>query len=320
MTSIGDTLRRERLRRKLEVAEIAGDLKISVRFLDAIEAGDFAKLPGGVFTKSFVRQYAAYLGLDAEELAAEVQRAVEPEPPSAEITDKHKPHVPGMPMVSGDSWRFVSEPRGGLPSWLKAGALLVVLMLACSGVYWWWERPRHPATVAEIPQSTRVQAAPVPQAPVSSPVPASAPVAQPPVSMPPVAQSSVYPPAAAGTAETTPAVAAPPQASSGIPKTPPNPNASVRVGITAEEMVWIRAVVNGKSQFQGTLQAHETRTVDGDGEVVLRLGNAGGVSLTLNGKPVVGLDLPKGQIRTVQFTSGGFQIVSAPKSDLLDRL
>jgi len=318
MTSIGDTLRRERLRRKLEVAKIAGDLKISARFLAAIEADDFAKLPGGVFTRSFVRQYAAYLGLDAEGLAAEVQRAVEPETPSTEITDKHKPDVPGIPMGSGIGWQSISERRGGVPSWLKAGALLVVLMLACSGVYWWWERPRHLATVAEIPQPTRVQAAPVPQPPVSSPAPATPPAAEPAVSPTPVAQSSADPHAGAATPETPPAAV--PPVGSGIPVIPPNPNASVRVGITADEQVWIRAVVNGKSQFEGTLQPHETRTVDGDGEVVLRLGNAGGVSMTLNGKPVVGLDLPKGQVRNVQFTSGGFQIVSAPKSDPLDRL
>ena len=43
-----------------------------------------------------------------------------------------------------------------------------------------------------------------------------------------------------------------------------------------------------------------------------RLGNAGGVTITLNGKPV-GPVGPKGQVRTVQFTSGGFEIVAVPK-------
>ena len=44
MTSIGDTLRRERQRRNLDLPEIAGQLKISVRFLEAIEHDDFGKL------------------------------------------------------------------------------------------------------------------------------------------------------------------------------------------------------------------------------------------------------------------------------------
>jgi hypothetical protein len=94
----------------------------------------------------------------------------------------------------------------------------------------------------------------------------------------------------------------------------------VRVGITADEQVWIRAEANGKVQFEGVLQPHESRNIDADGEVRVRLGNAGGATLTLNGKPV-GAVGPKGQIRTVQFTSGGFQIVSPPKPpDPLDRL
>jgi len=45
--------------------------------------------------------------------------------------------------------------------------------------------------------------------------------------------------------------------------------------------------------------------------VMLRLGNAGAVTITLNGKPIGEIG-PKGQVRTVQLTSGGFQIV-APK-------
>ena len=74
MTSIGDTLRRERQRRNIEISKIAGELKISARFLEAIEQDDLGKLPGGVFTKSFVRQYASYLGLDAGELVAGMER------------------------------------------------------------------------------------------------------------------------------------------------------------------------------------------------------------------------------------------------------
>ena len=128
------------------------------------------------------------------------------------------------------------------------------------------------------------------------------------VSADPIGQSSAKP------------ASSEPAATPQTPVSPPNPNATVRVGIVADEAVWVRADVNGKIQFSGTLQPHETRNIDADGEVTLRLGNAGGVTLTLNGKPI-GAVGPKGQIRIVQFTSGGFQIVSAPKLlDPLDRL
>ena len=93
--------------------------------------------------------------------------------------------------------------------------------------------------------------------------------------------------------------------------------------IVAEETVWILARADGKFAFSGTLEAQQSRTVEAASEVVLRLGNAGGVSLQLNGKPV-GSAGPKGQVRTIQFTSGGFHIVPAKPPaaplDSIDRL
>jgi len=311
MTSIGDTLRRERQRRNLDLPTVAAELKIAVRFLEAMEQDDFGKLPGGVFTRSFARQYAGFLGLDADEIAAELKQVVEPPPAVPDLPDKDKPDVPGIQLAMGeDSWQSVRERPMPLPSWLKSGVLLVVLMLVCSGVYWWFERPRH----AVIAQATTPppKTAPIAQAPVSEPAevpPATASPAQAPASAPPTEASAE--PAAKTTPADSTAPAAP--APSEVPNPAPNPNASVRVAITADEPVWVRADVNGKYQFSGTLQPHETRNIDGDGQVTLRLGNAGGATITLNGKPV-GAVGPKGQIRTVQFTSGGFQIVSVPKS------
>ena len=72
------------------------------------------------------------------------------------------------------------------------------------------------------------------------------------------------------------------------------------------------ARTDGKYSFSGTLEANQTRTVEANSTVLLRLGNAGGVNITLNGKPI-GAVGPKGQVRTVQLTSGGFEIVAAPK-------
>jgi cytoskeleton protein RodZ len=317
MTSIGDTLRRERQRRNIDLPEIAGQLKISVRFLEAIEHDDFGKLPGGVFTKSFVRQYADLLGLDADEIAAEVGHVLEPEPALSEIPGKHKPDVPGIELQMGEeSWQSVRERPAALPSWFRAGLLLVTLMLVCSGVYWWFQRPHHPVLAHEVP--------PPKTAPVVQPViPVSQPVQAPPTTAPPTAapspstQASADPAAKPAGTEPTPTPAA---ATPDVPNLASNPNATVRVGITADEAVWVRADINGKYQFSGTLQPHESRSIDADGQVILRLGNAGGATITLNGKPV-GAVGPKGQIRTVQFTSGGFQIVSEPKLlDPLDRL
>src|SRR5580698_7892307 len=108
MTSIGDTLRRERQRRNLELPKIAGELKISARFLEAMEQEEFAKLPGGVFTKSFVRQYAVFLGLDGDEAVAGMEHAVEPESNGSQLSDKPTPDVPGIDLQMGEeNWQSV---------------------------------------------------------------------------------------------------------------------------------------------------------------------------------------------------------------------
>lgn len=309
MTSIGDTLRRERLRRNLDLAAIAGELKIASKFLEAIEAEEFSRLPGGVFTKSFIRQYAAYLGLDGDEMAAELQRSTEPPPELNAAHEKSKPDVPVIPMTGEDDWRSVSGRRSGMPAWLQAGALLVVLMGTCSGLYWLWERPRHQVLAVELPPSHVAAPAPTP--------PATAPPENPPVAA--AAPSEVTAPTQTATEQLAATPVSNPPAAAGTASPAFNPNAPVRVEITADEPVWIRTEVNGKYEYEGTLQAHETHKVSTDGVVRLRLGNAGGVSISLNGKAIDPVG-PKGQIRTVQFTSGGFQIVSPAKSDPLDRL
>ena len=79
MSAFGENLRREREMRGVSLEEISSATKISLRFLDAIEREDFSKLPGGIFSRSFIRSYARYLGLDEERVVAEFQLAAQPQ-------------------------------------------------------------------------------------------------------------------------------------------------------------------------------------------------------------------------------------------------
>ena len=62
--TVGERLREARERQKVSLHAIAEKTNISVRFLDAIEKNQFDKLPGGIFTRGFIRSYAAQVGLD----------------------------------------------------------------------------------------------------------------------------------------------------------------------------------------------------------------------------------------------------------------
>jgi cytoskeletal protein RodZ len=67
MSEFGNELRREREGRGIGLDAISDATKISVRHLQALEAGKFDQLPGGVFNKGIVRSYARVVGLDEEE-------------------------------------------------------------------------------------------------------------------------------------------------------------------------------------------------------------------------------------------------------------
>jgi cytoskeleton protein RodZ len=308
MSSIGETLRRERLRQNLDLGQISRELKISQRFLEAIEDDRFDRLPAGVFAKSFVRQYANLLGLDAEELVAELQRTIEPAPTTARASQYDLAPIDSIQVPRVEHWEAVSD-RGRFEwtSPLPALALLVVVLLVCSGVYTFWQHSPQSGTA-----QTAQEAAPPPP-PTVQPDPQQA-QAQPPAAEP-APQVATAP---------TPVPQQPPQTAQTVPTTPPGQvnsadrsPAPVRVQVTALEAVWVLARADGKYLFSGTLEPNESRTVEAGERLTLRVGNAGGVTVTLNGKPIGAIG-PKGLVRELQFTSGGFQIVAAPKPSLPD--
>lgn len=66
--ALGAMLRVARERKGVDIYRAERDTKIRAKHLDALEAGDYADLPGAVYTKGFLRNYAVYLGLDPDEM------------------------------------------------------------------------------------------------------------------------------------------------------------------------------------------------------------------------------------------------------------
>jgi hypothetical protein len=77
-TGIGPTLREARNRRKVDLTAVEAAIKIRVRYLQAMENEEWDALPGGAYTRGFIRTYASYLGLDGDRLADDYRRAAEP--------------------------------------------------------------------------------------------------------------------------------------------------------------------------------------------------------------------------------------------------
>src|SRR3954469_16392017 len=67
LPSLPERLYSARERKGVDLYRAERDTKIRARYLGALESGEYAELPGAVYTKGFLRNYAVYLGLDAEE-------------------------------------------------------------------------------------------------------------------------------------------------------------------------------------------------------------------------------------------------------------
>jgi cytoskeleton protein RodZ len=118
---IGSVFREARNRRKVDLSEVEAATRIRVRYLRAIENEEWDVLPGGVYTRGFIRTYAAYLGLDGERLADDFRKGVElagrpatPEPRVASASGK----------TPGRRWPV---PRA---SWIAVAAVILIAVIA----------------------------------------------------------------------------------------------------------------------------------------------------------------------------------------------
>jgi len=70
---ISEELRQSRLSLNLELETVAKKLNIKYEYLEALEQGEYSKLPAGVYGKSFLKEYAFFLGLNANKLAKDFE-------------------------------------------------------------------------------------------------------------------------------------------------------------------------------------------------------------------------------------------------------
>jgi transcriptional regulator with XRE-family HTH domain len=287
MTSVGKLLKTERERQGRNIAEIAEELCITQRYLRSIEQDDLKSLPGSFFYKSFVRQYAAILGVDMTLLRAGIEAlmaTLEPLPlPGADpqvsrnggnvnhfsVDLVRSPVRDVDPIVKDGNRRYFPDRRMGMS---MAGLVLVVL--ACSGFYSWWNR--GPATARQSSSAANVGATLVPVK---------------------VSSGSQHVPSV----DVTTTVG-------------PDGLNHVALNLSATEKTWLSVTSDGKEIFSGILEPSQTKTLTGLDVAKMRVGNAGGLEVRWNGKPIGPIG-PRGQVRVVLFTPENFQIL-APSQPL----
>lgn len=140
-------MRLAREARGISLREISEQTRISMRYLEAIEASDFKRLPGGIFNRSFVKAYAKYIGYDEKEAVEAYARAMREHGETAdEVTNApHKPRV----YTDGNS------TRSPLITLLLTILILTILSLGVyAALHWYQRRQATPPGNKETPTAS----------------------------------------------------------------------------------------------------------------------------------------------------------------------
>ena len=337
LVELGAALRVEREKRGLDMEDAANRLKISARLLRALEEGDETSLPPLAYTKGFIRSYASYVGLSAEEVSealGALEAASEPVAPQnvyepeMVLTPRRnlKPILAGFFMVCVGAVVMVAWQQGvfdflsrqtrrlAQPAPLQSAESVDAGNLA--------SRPSAPVAPAQgqapsqaaaqgsvqqvqTPAQTPAQSSGQTSAQASAqPTGQAAPSAAP--GLPPVRGTATNAPVANAPAAGTPASTPPaaPTASAAAPAGA-SQGSDVPVGthkliITATEECWIHSSADKTDTRQFSLHKGDTFALTFSKSLELKLGNAGGVRLRYDGE-----ELPpagqSGQVRNLVF-------------------
>jgi cytoskeleton protein RodZ len=311
--SFGERLRREREMRGISLDEIATATKISTRNLKALEDEKFSQLPGGIFNKGFVRAYAKFLGIDEEQMVAEYSAASQEVETAREQKFRYDFSKVEFSRADDEEQREISlEPKS---QWGTI-ALIVLIAVAVFGGWEYYQKKK----LARQQEQAQVPAAvmPAPASSITMPPTGTTAVdntaaaattntlAQPGITMPPVQSASDTKPTTTKPADLTEAekqITAPPLKEADVPATS---NGPIDVKIHANQDSWISITADGKTIMKGTLPAASEKAVRAKEQVVVVLGNVGGVEVSYNGKPIDNLGTGK-EVKKITFTPSGYE-------------
>ena len=255
LPSAGEALRRQREALGLDLDDVAVVLRVKARYLAGLEAGRPDELPGPSYALGFMRTYADYLGLDADEVLRRFKQG--------------SPRLAARPDLS---FPIALDDRA-MPG---AGALVTAAILAVCGYGAWYFSSTGPASrverVAPVPAELLLHTA------VSQPK--DAPAAPPSSGNTP---SSIYPIGAGS--DTASAAVTPPAAD--LAPTPGSAQISRGIIVRATADSWIEIRDARRSVLIArVLKAGDSYRVPDQRGLSMRTGNAGGIEITCDGNPV----------------------------------
>lgn len=316
---LGDTLREAREKQGLTYKDIEKGTSIRALYIEYIEKGEYDELPGDVYTKGFIRSYANFLKLDANALVqaftAERHKGAAPAAEQKPAAPKAAQEKPQAKKPEAPSAQLAAKPVEKVEKAAKAETIEKVEKPA--------EQPAAPKQEAAPrkapvqPKATAVKPQPKQQL---KKAPASKPAAprftaqdfnEPKRSngkliaivavVLVVLAGAVY--ALSGSDDSTKKPAAQQQTQQ-VEAPAPKTYDGVEVTATFTADCWLEVKADGKTVYEGTLKKGDSQTWKGTDKVTVRVGDAGAVSFSVNGKDL-GTAGKTGQVANKTFTKDG---------------
>ena len=254
---VGYTLRQERERQNLSINDIEQGTSIRALYIEAIENGEYDKLPGTIYTKGFIKNYAKFLNMDADALAKEFMADIAELSADAATANASAENDAAQPPENKPEVKPVKQDKKPLGYSIQdknrssSGLLIVaavVIIAAIAGGLWSWLTSSEGGEVAKVdPPQQQTQQAPQPTAPE------------------PVPQENPTPVANANPAPQTPAD-------------------KVAVQARFNDRCWALVTVDGNVVQEGVIEGGQTLSWEGKENITFRLGNAGAVEFFQDGK------------------------------------
>lgn len=263
MGSIGEILRQARETQGLSLEQVASLTKIQEPYIKALEEEDFEALPEQIFTKGFVRTYSRSLGIDEDDALRQFSGSS-----GSYYSNKEKEKQQTQKQVEED--RKDKKNRNVVIAII--GTLLITLIFILPA------EQQPPSTLPPQGNESRDFDTQNPQAIIEK---EGAESASPPDSIPsvrPVPLSQV--PSSNPTSET-----------SGVDQK------ELVLELEAIETTWIVVQPDAESRYEALLQPGQIARWKANKRFLLTLGNAGGVEISLNGKPLGPLGEPGSVVR-----------------------
>ncbi len=305
---LGSKLKRAREASGVALRDIALTTKISVTALEALERNDFSRLPGGIFSRAFIRSYATAVGLDPEVTVQEyLEEVTRSESEAARVATEH-------PEVTPEDREFLDRQKRAIRLLQVAGVLLLIAIGTGAAFAWVrWTKAAAPASATnpqrspQPPTAPPVQTAPQPSSPAatsgSTPPPSAGtqpPPATPPVTASPPPNASAAPPGTTGTA-----VVVPPEAPPPVP-VPPVPVEPLTLEFEVTDTCFVEIAADGRVSFTKAMQPGERQRIQAQKELRLKVGDAGLFVWSLNGRTGRSLGAV-GAARQVRITQANFK-------------